>query len=234
MTVTAEVVATISAPMTVLQVDAADTPDPLIVAVTIEQAFAKQEEIVMGNTVIFQDDAFALIFKKPADGTRRPQVASLVRVTEQTVELARPIDGPFNQSTRRCNLFLLTRTLRAGSVTGDIKSFGGILADGVNDLTGGVGTTPDNEKDSGLHAPEALWPFQYSPKRWLSPAIARMNDVGTHRHWPAHTQPVKNNERLLADTKTTGQYLFEFRRIMKWRSYGCFDFCGYGINNSCF
>ena len=78
--VVAEVVARVAAPLTVLEVVAANAPDARVVPVALQQGGAVWEEVGMGNAVVLQDDALLHPLEKPGDGAAHPQPAALVNI----------------------------------------------------------------------------------------------------------------------------------------------------------
>lgn len=145
--ITAEVVAPIPAPLTVLEVVTADAPHARVVAVVLQQGGAVGEEVGMGNAVVFENDALLNLLKEPADGADGPVAAAVVHIGVKPLDLARPVDLLLDHLAGGSDFLGFAGTLRVGAIAGHEKARGGQAPYGIDHLAQGVGATPGDQQD---------------------------------------------------------------------------------------
>jgi hypothetical protein len=152
MGITAEVVRAITAPLTILEIIATDTPNTLIVAVTIKKRLTIKKEIRMRYAVILEDNSFRFLIKKPADCLANTLTASKVAVAVEVLDLARPINFAPNNLPGCQDLLILSRPAGVGAVAGDVNPLWRVRPYGLDNLPCGARTAPGQEQNRGLHA----------------------------------------------------------------------------------
>ena len=66
-------------PAAVTPIETADAENPLVGAVFVEKLLAEGEEVVAGDGVLKQNDAFFLLFEEPLDGGgNHPGLAQMI------------------------------------------------------------------------------------------------------------------------------------------------------------
>ena len=101
----------------------------------------------MGNTIVFQDDAFLHLLKKPGNGAAHPQTAALVHIGIEPLDLAGPVDLGFNNCAGGGHLLGFTGAIEIGAVAGYKQARWCNTPNGINDLTKRVGAAPGDQEE---------------------------------------------------------------------------------------
>ena len=150
MRIATEVVAANAAPLAVLEVVAADAPDPRVVAVVLKQGGAVVEEVGMGDAVVLQDDALLHLFEKPGDGAADSQAAALVRISVEPLDMARPVDLVLDHLAGGSHLFGFAGTFGVGAIASHEQARGRHWSDSVDHLAQGAGAAPGDQEEWGI------------------------------------------------------------------------------------
>ena len=140
--VAAEIIASVSAPLSVLEIIAADAPDSFIITVALKQGIAIGEKISMRHAVILKDDPILFVVKKPGDGPTHGLTAAIICIVEKPLNLAVPINVLIDQLTGSLHLSRLVRPAGKSAITSDIKAGWGVFPNGLKNLQCGVRTAP--------------------------------------------------------------------------------------------
>ena len=126
-----------------------DSENTFIVAVALQQGLAEGKERVSGDDVVLKDQTLFHVFEEPRDGGAHTGSAAKVRLTDQRVKFAFPVDG-FEEVPTLSNTIDLTGDVVSRAIDRNVE----------------VGGTDLSEP--GQQCAQMIGPVKSDNQNWLS------------------------------------------------------------------
>jgi hypothetical protein len=119
MTVATEVITRIAAPLAVLKIATTNAPYSRIISIELQQFLAVGKEVRMGDTIIFKDNTFIHLLKKPTYRPANTKATALIGITIKVLDLTRPINLFGDEIASSRNSLHFAGALQTGTITSD-------------------------------------------------------------------------------------------------------------------